>query len=42
MAEQSSPYEKADRRWTFASNSVVAKYGERFVSGQRIREGSVT
>lgn len=27
--------------WTFAVNFVFAKYGERFVNGQKIREGGV-
>lgn len=27
--------------WTFAVNVVFAKYGERFVNGQKIREGGV-
>lgn len=41
VAQQSSQYEKADIMWTFAVNFVFAKYGERFVNGQKIREGGV-
>ncbi|KAK2097800.1 hypothetical protein P7K49_023251 [Saguinus oedipus] len=41
VAWQSSQYEKADIMWTFAVNFLCAKYGERFINGQKIREGGV-
>lgn len=40
-AEQSSRHGNAGMLWTAAVGFVFAKYGERFVNGQKIREGAV-